>query len=105
MKEAMFYEKLDGGAVRCELCPHNCRVLEGKSGLCGVRKNTGGILYSMVYGKAIAEHADPIEKKPLFHMMPGSRSYSMSTVGCNMRCRLLNKNTLPCVANVVLTVS
>ena len=50
MKEAMFYRKLDGGAVQCELCPHNCRVLENKSGLCGVRKNTGGILYSHVYG-------------------------------------------------------
>jgi pyruvate formate lyase activating enzyme len=87
MKEAMFYRPDSGGEVTCQLCAHGCRVREGKTGLCGVRVNRGGKLYSMVYGMAIAGSADPIEKKPLFHFQPGSRSFSIATVGCNFRCR------------------
>ncbi|MCR4438581.1 MAG: AmmeMemoRadiSam system radical SAM enzyme [bacterium] len=87
MKEALFYAKLEGGKVRCELCPHRCIIGEGKTGVCGVRQNKGGVLYSLVYGKAIAVHVDPIEKKPLFHVYPGSRSFSLATVGCNFSCR------------------
>jgi len=86
MREAMFYEKLDGGRVRCTLCPHECVLRDGQVGICGVRENRGGVLYSLVYGRAIAVHVDPIEKKPLFHVYPGSRSFSVATVGCNFRC-------------------
>ena len=86
MKEAMLYEKLDGGNVRCALCQHRCRIGEGRTGICGVRRNIGGTLMSLVYAKAIASHIDPIEKKPLFHFQPGSMSFSIATVGCNFRC-------------------
>jgi len=86
MKEAMFYEKLDGTKVHCGLCRFRCIIADGKRGICGVRENRGGILVSLVYGKAVAENVDPIEKKPLFHFQPGSRSYSIATVGCNFRC-------------------
>jgi pyruvate formate lyase activating enzyme len=86
MKEAMLYEKLEGGRVRCNLCSHTCTVLPSKQGICGVRKNRDGILYTLVYGTIIAENVDPIEKKPLFHVYPGSRSFSVATVGCNFQC-------------------
>ncbi|HLO25285.1 MAG TPA: AmmeMemoRadiSam system radical SAM enzyme [Geobacteraceae bacterium] len=86
MKEAMFYEKLDGMKTHCGLCRFRCVIADGKRGICGVRENRGGTLFSLVYGKAVAENVDPIEKKPLFHFRPGSRSYSVATVGCNFRC-------------------
>ncbi len=86
MHEAMFYEKAGGNKVRCGLCRFRCLIADGKRGICAVRENRGGTLYTLVYGKAIAEHADPIEKKPLYHVMPGSMSYSVATVGCNFRC-------------------
>jgi pyruvate formate lyase activating enzyme len=86
MHEAMFYEKAEGNRVKCGLCRFRCLIADGNRGICAVRENRGGTLYSLVYGKAIAEHVDPIEKKPLFHFMPGSRSYSVATVGCNFRC-------------------
>ncbi len=87
MKEAYLWEPLTEGQVRCGLCNHRCRIKEGKRGLCGVRENTGGRLESLVYGKVIARNVDPIEKKPLFHVLPGSLSFSIATVGCNFRCR------------------
>ena len=83
MKEAMFYEAIPGDRVRCHLCNHQCRIKDGKRGICGVRENRGGRLYSLVYGRIIAEHIDPIEKKPLFNFLPGSRAFSIGTVGCN----------------------
>jgi pyruvate formate lyase activating enzyme len=86
MHEAMFYEKAGGNKVRCGLCRFRCLIADGKRGICAVRENRGGTLHTLVYGKAIAEHADPIEKKPLYHVMPGSMSYSVATVGCNFRC-------------------
>lgn len=86
MKEAYLYDRLENKKVRCLLCNHNCVITEGKTGICGVRENRSGILVSLVYGKVIASHCDPIEKKPLFHFIPGSRSYSIATVGCNFRC-------------------
>ncbi len=87
MKEAMFYEREEGGKVHCGLCRFRCLIREGERGICAVRENRGGVLYSLVYGKLCAEHIDPIEKKPLFHVLPGSSSYSIATPGCNFRCR------------------
>jgi len=86
MKEAYLYEKLSNNKVQCRLCNHFCVIEEGHRGVCGVRENRSGTLMSLVYGKIIAGHCDPIEKKPLFHFLPGSRSYSIATVGCNFRC-------------------
>jgi len=86
MKEAYLYEKAGESGVRCGLCNHRCGIKEGNKGVCRVRENRGGTLFSLVYGKVIARHVDPIEKKPLFHFLPGSRSYSVATVGCNFRC-------------------
>lgn len=86
IREAMLYEKLPEGRVQCRLCAHACKIVPSTRGLCGVRENRGGILYSLVYGLPIAENVDPIEKKPLFHVDPGSRSFSIATVGCNFSC-------------------
>ena len=86
MKEAMFYRKLDNSRVACFLCAQSCRIDPGKRGLCGVRENRDGTLLTLVYGRLIAQNVDPIEKKPLFHFYPATRSYSIATVGCNFRC-------------------
>jgi pyruvate formate lyase activating enzyme len=86
MKEAMFYEPAPGGRVRCILCALDCRIARGRRGACGVRVNVDGRLYTLVDDKVVARHVDPIEKKPLFHFLPGSLSYSIATVGCNFRC-------------------
>ncbi|MBN2428751.1 MAG: AmmeMemoRadiSam system radical SAM enzyme [Deltaproteobacteria bacterium] len=86
MHEALFWKELPGQKVQCRLCRFSCVIKTGARGRCGVRENRGGKLYSLVYGKAIAENIDPIEKKPLFHFLPGSRSYSIATAGCNFRC-------------------
>ncbi len=86
MREALLYEKLEGGRVRCALCNHRCVIKDGGFGICKVRLNRGGVLYTLVYDKVIARHVDPIEKKPLFHFLPGSLSYSIATVGCNFQC-------------------
>jgi len=84
--EALLYEKERGKTVRCELCAHRCRIDAGARGVCGVRENRAGILTSLVSRTIAAAHCDPIEKKPLFHVLPGSRSYSIATAGCNFRC-------------------
>jgi pyruvate formate lyase activating enzyme len=86
MKETMLYEKLEDGKVKCATCAHRCLIKPGKRGICTVRENMDGTLMSIVYGKLISMNADPIEKKPLFHFQPGSRSLSIATVGCNFRC-------------------
>ena len=85
-KEAMLYQKKENGEVHCKLCAHYCKIEDTEKGVCGVRYNLGGTLYTMTYGKTIARHIDPIEKKPLYHFLPGSRSYSMAAAGCNFRC-------------------
>lgn len=85
--EAFLYEPAREGKVRCNLCSHRCLVKDGRRGRCGVRENRAGVLHTLVYGKLIARHIDPIEKKPLFHVLPGSLSYSIATVGCNFTCR------------------
>lgn len=87
MREAMLYERLEENRVRCALCAHRCVIPEGKRGICHVRENRGGTLYTLVYGRLIAEHVDPVEKKPLYHFYPGSTAYSIATAGCNFRCR------------------
>lgn len=87
MREAMLYSRLDENKVHCQLCKHFCTISDGKRGICGVRENRGGTLYSLVYGLSVATNVDPIEKKPLFHLQPGSKSFSVATVGCNFRCR------------------
>ena len=86
MKEAYLYEKMENLRVRCFLCNHRCIIKDGARGICGVRENQGGTLVSLVYDKVIARNVDPIEKKPLFHFLPGTRSYSIATVGCNFKC-------------------
>jgi|YNPBryantNP2012_1023418.scaffolds.fasta_scaffold00779_10 pyruvate formate lyase activating enzyme len=86
--EAILWERLaaDDLRVRCNLCAHRCVIPPGRQGACCVRENRDGILVTLVYERAISQHVDPIEKKPLFHFQPGSRSYSIATVGCNFRC-------------------
>lgn len=86
MHEAEFYERLSNGRVRCTLCPHDCAIVEGGRGACAVRYNFGAKLYTLVYDAVVASTIDPVEKKPLFHFYPGSRAYSVATVGCNLRC-------------------
>jgi len=85
-REAMLYEKLDGERVRCELCGHRCVIPSGKYGLCRVRRNVAGRLESLTYGLVVAMNADPIEKKPLFHYLPGTTSLSIAAPGCNFQC-------------------
>ncbi len=86
MKEAFFYKQLENKAVRCNLCPHTCFISEGRSGICGARKNSGGKLYSLNYGIVEGMAIDPIEKKPLYHYFPGSVILSVGTLGCNLKC-------------------
>jgi pyruvate formate lyase activating enzyme len=86
MKEARFWESLEDQKVHCHLCAHECQIDPGKRGICRVRENRDGTLYSLVYGRIISENIDPIEKKPLYHFLPGSLSYSISTVGFNFQC-------------------
>jgi len=83
----MLYEKLDKQRVRCILCAHRCVIAEGKKGVCRVRQNQDGNLYTLVYGRTISQHVDPIEKKPLYHFYPGSLAYSIATPGCNFHCQ------------------
>ncbi|WP_020674585.1 AmmeMemoRadiSam system radical SAM enzyme [Geopsychrobacter electrodiphilus] len=87
MHEAMFYTQLADNRVRCRLCQHFCEISAGRRGLCGVRENQAGVLRTLVYGQSISAGIDPIEKKPLFHLQPGSTSFSIATVGCNFTCR------------------
>jgi pyruvate formate lyase activating enzyme len=87
LHEAMLYEKLEDNKVRCNLCAHRCVIQEGKKGVCLVRENHNGKLYTLVYGRTISQHVDPIEKKPLFNFYPGTFAYSIATPGCNFRCK------------------
>ena len=86
MKEAYLYKRLDDLKLRCNLCSHRCVIPGQEKGKCGVRKNVEGKLYSLVYDKIISENVDPIEKKPLFHFLPGTMSLSIATMGCNFKC-------------------
>ncbi len=84
---ALYYERLTKQRVRCELCPRRCEVGDLERGYCGVRENRGGEYYTVVYGRACSTQVDPIEKKPLFHYLPGSLIYSFATAGCNLECK------------------
>jgi pyruvate formate lyase activating enzyme len=86
IKECVLYKKEKGKKVRCLACAHKCFISKDKTGICGVRKNVNGKLMLLVYGKIAAMHADPIEKKPLYHFFPGSYAFSIGTVGCNFKC-------------------
>jgi pyruvate formate lyase activating enzyme len=85
-REALYWEALDGKRVKCTLCPRECSVGDGGRGRCGVRENRGGKYYTLVYGCPAAVHVDPIEKKPLFHYLPGTTAFSVGTAGCNLKC-------------------
>ena len=85
-KEAMLYEKLEENKTHCLLCAHSCLISDSKHGLCGVRKNEKGSLCTEVYGEVMASNVDPIEKKPLYHFLPGTKAYSIATAGCNFQC-------------------
>jgi len=86
-KLASHFISLEEGEIQCALCPRHCRVPEGKRGYCRVRENRGGKYYSLVYGNPCAVHLDPIEKKPFFHVLPGTGSFSLATSGCNFECK------------------
>jgi len=85
--KAYLWDPLEDNKVKCNLCSHRCVIKEGRRGICAVRENRDGSLETLVYGRLVARHIDPIEKKPLFHFLPGTLSYSIATVGCNFRCR------------------
>ena len=85
-KEALLYNKLKHNQVQCVLCSHRCKIADQKLGICGVRQNLAGILYTHVYADVIASQSDPIEKKPLYHFLPGTQSFSIAAPGCNFRC-------------------
>jgi pyruvate formate lyase activating enzyme len=87
MKEALLYDKREDNIVVCHLCAHRCTIQDGKTGICEVRYNQAGTLYSLVYDKVVSAHIDPIEKKPFYHILPGSFSFSIATVGCNFHCQ------------------
>ena len=86
MKEALLYEKLDKQMVHCYLCSHHCKIPEHKFGFCGVRQNIDGVLYTYAYGNVVSAQIDPVEKKPLYHFLPGSKTFSIAASGCNFRC-------------------
>jgi len=85
--EARFYQKLPGIKIKCKLCPRECVVGDRERGYCGVRENRGGTYYTLVHSRVCAAHVDPVEKKPLFHYLPGTLAFSIATAGCNVNCK------------------
>ncbi len=94
LQAALYYECMPDNFVRCQLCPHDCKIAPEHRGVCGVRVNRGGQLFTLVGNRIVSAEIDPIEKKPLFHFLPGSRAYSIATVGCNFRCRYCQNWTI-----------
>jgi len=94
MREALFYEKMGEDAVKCVLCPNQCMLSNGQRGFCRVREPVKGKLYTLVYELVCSVHVDPIEKKPLFHVLPGSSAFSIATAGCNSRCKFCQNWTI-----------
>lgn len=87
VREARYYEKLDHKKIKCKLCPRECVIDDRERGYCGVRENRGGAYYTLVYARPCTYHVDPIEKKPLFHFLPGTMAFSFATAGCNLNCK------------------
>lgn len=87
LRPSPFSAALPGGAAQCTLCPNACALAEGERGRCRVRENRGGRLHTLVWGNPCAINVDPVEKKPFFHVLPGSSSFSLATAGCNLGCR------------------
>jgi len=102
MKEARFYTTIDG-VVHCALCPHRCRIADGRKGVCQVRKAEGGHLYSLSYGVVSALALDPIEKKPLYHFHPGKKILSVGSVGCNFKCPFCQNHSISQVRGMGLS--
>lgn len=94
MIRARLYEPLSSGEVKCLACNHYCKISPGKTGICGVRENRDGKLFSLVYDRVVAANVDPIEKKPIFHFKPGSLSYSIAAPGCNFKCRFCQNSDI-----------
>ncbi len=86
--EARYYEKLPYKKIKCKLCPRECVIDDRERGYCGVRENRGGTYYTLVHSRVVAAHVDPIEKKPLFHFLPGTLAFSIATAGCNVNCKM-----------------
>ena len=87
LKEALYWQDTGDGKIQCLLCPRQCLIFNNQQGFCRARKNINGKLYALTYGEPVALHVDPIEKKPLFHVYPGTKSFSIATAGCNLRCK------------------
>lgn len=94
MHPASLWKTLSGGDVGCRLCAHYCRIPEGRRGRCGVRENRGGVLWTLVYDRVAAMNLDPVEKKPLYHFMPGTWTFSFGTPGCDMGCAFCQNASL-----------
>ena len=93
-RQALYYTNIDEETVQCELCPRRCTLMEGVRGFCRVRENQGGRLYTLVYGNPCSYHLDPIEKKPIYHVLPASNAFSIATAGCNLRCKFCQNWTI-----------
>ena len=104
MHEALLFSQSDDEAVVCRLCPRHCRIESGDRGFCGVRENVAGTLYANSYGKLTAAGLDPVEKKPLYHYLPGTQTFSLSSYGCNFTCRHCQNYTLSQVRDVFASV-
>ncbi len=94
MKAAYLYDALPDKMVQCRVCSHYCKIASGRRGICRVRENRDGILVSLVYDRVVAASIDPIEKKPIFHLRPGSKSFSIATMGCNLKCRFCQNSDI-----------
>ncbi|MBN2833370.1 MAG: hypothetical protein JXR48_00230, partial [Candidatus Delongbacteria bacterium] len=86
MREAFLYEVINQDLLKCKVCNHYCLIKNNTRGICGVRQNIDGVMFALNYGLTIARAIDPIEKKPIYHFLPKSRTYSFATVGCNLSC-------------------
>ncbi len=94
MMQARYFSTLDGQKLQCHLCPHECIIADDHLGVCGVRQNQGGVLKALTHNLAIAQHIDPIEKKPLYHVHPGSRTFSVAAAGCNFHCQFCQNHEI-----------
>ena len=93
-KEAKFWNSIEDNRIQCRLCPHQCKINENKRGICGVRQNENGKLYTLIYGSCSSVAVDPIEKKPFYHLYPGTNAFSLGTVGCTFKCEHCQNYTI-----------